>query len=88
MAVAVVIDERAAGAPARAFMQQAGGFGDIGESAIAVVAIEDVLAPIRDEEIFEAVVVVIAYGDAGGPAGSDEPGLSGDIGKVPSRLFL
>ena len=58
-----------------AFLQQARALGDVGESAIAVVAIEDVLAVIRDEDVFVAVIVVIADGDGLGPAGADEAGF-------------
>src|SRR5580704_10546558 len=60
MAVAVVIDEGCAGTPARFLAYQSRGLRHVGESAVAVVAIEFVLSPIRNEEILEAVVVVIA----------------------------
>ena len=68
VAVAIVIDKSAAGVPAsfRAGLNQSRLFGYIGERAVAVIAIERVLAVVSDEEIVVAVVVVIA--DAAGLA--------------------
>ena len=37
-------------------------FSDVGERAVAVVAVENVLAPVGEEEILEAVVIVVADG--------------------------
>ena len=54
---------------------------DVGERAIAVVAIERAIAPIADEEIFVAVVIVIAGAHALAPAGARHAGLQRDIGK-------
>ena len=54
---------------------------DIGEGAIAVVVVEDVLAPVGDEQIVVAVVVVVADADALSPAGVDESGFGGDVGE-------
>ena len=68
-AVAVVVEKGAAGAEAVAWLEQAGLRGDIGEGAVAVVAVEAVLAVVGDEEVFEAIVVVVADADADGPAG-------------------
>ena len=53
----------------------------IGESAVAVVAVEDVLSPVSDEQIVEAVVVVIAHANAASPAGLEQSGALGDIGE-------
>src|SRR5271167_167503 len=65
-------------------MEQAGLRGHIGEGAVAVVAIELVLAVVSDEEIFEPVVVVVAHADAGGPPGPlrsnwGQAGLGGHV---------
>ena len=48
-------------------MQQAGFLGDVRKRAVAVVVEQDVLAPAGDEDVVEAVVIVIADGDARGP---------------------
>src|SRR4051794_14898096 len=68
VAVAVVVDPSAAGAPAGVITKQAGGFGDIAEGAIAVIFVELVLAVVGDEQIFEAVVVVVADANAASPS--------------------
>ena len=60
MAVAVVIQKAAARAPARSGSSDSGLFRDVGKRAVTVVVIEHVPAPVGDEQIVEAVVVVIA----------------------------
>src|SRR5882724_1684748 len=63
MAVTVVVEEGAAGIPAReltASGSDARMFGNVGEGAVAVVAEERAVAPIRDEKIVMAIVVVVA----------------------------
>ena len=59
----------------------AGFVGDVGESAVAVVVIENVAAELGDEEIGKAVVVVIAPDAAEAVAGAGDAGLFGDIGE-------
>ena len=84
MAVFVVVDPGAAGVPARfgAGLEEAGAFGDVGEGAVAIVVIENVLAVVGDEEIVVAVVVVVADAAGLSPAGADvEAGTFGDIGE-------
>jgi hypothetical protein len=64
----------------------AGGLGYIGEGAVAVVVVEIVATVCRDVEIFEAVVVVVADGDAHAVADAFESGLFGDI--LEGSIFL
>src|SRR6185312_15404904 len=52
-AIAVVVDEAAARAPTLARIVEAGLFRDIGERAVAVVAVENIVAPVGDEQIVE-----------------------------------
>src|SRR5262249_25450671 len=54
---------------------------DVGERSVSVVVIENIFAEIRDEEIFVAVVIVIADADALAPSGVADSGLRGDIRK-------
>ena len=61
---------------------------DIGECSVAVVAVQDVLAPIGDEQVLEAVVVVVADAHADGPTDVVRPAFSVTSVNVPSRLFL
>jgi len=81
MAVAIVIHEGAAGVPALASAGDAGFFADVGESAVAVVVVENIFAEVGDEEIVETVVVVVADADGLSPAGMGEAGFGGDIGE-------
>ena len=68
LAVAIVVNEGAAGAPARFLAGDARLFADVGEGAVAVVVVENVLAVVGDEQVVEAVVVVVADADALSPA--------------------
>ncbi len=54
---------------------------DIGERAVTVVVIQHVAAPAGDEEIVEAVVVVVADATGLAPAGVRQPGLRRDVGE-------
>ena len=80
VAVGVVVAEDGAGGPAFVVVE-AGGFGDVGEGAVAVVAIEDDAAEAADEEVGEAVVVEVADGCAHRPAGIADAGFVGDVGE-------
>src|SRR5262249_9575861 len=53
----------------------------VGESSVTVVVIENVLAKVGDEEIFVAVVVVVADADALSPAGVTYTCFCSDIGE-------
>ena len=75
MAIAIVVDERAACVPARAFAGDAGFLADVGESSISVVVIENIFAVVGDEEIFVAIVVVVTDADALSPAGVADSGF-------------
>ncbi len=81
MAVAVVIDEAAAGAPLRPGHEEAGFAGDVGEGAVAVVAEQYVPVVVSEEDVFEAVVIVVGDGDARNPAGAREAGFRGHVGE-------
>src|SRR5580704_800461 len=84
MAVLVVVDPGAAGVPARfwAGLEEARALGDVGEGAIAVVVVENVLAVVGDEEIVVAVVVVVTDAAGLSPTGADvEAGTFGYIGE-------
>ncbi len=55
--------------------------GNVGEGAVSVVAVKDVLAVVGDEEIFKTVVVVVTHGDGAGPAGAQQACFLGHVGK-------
>src|SRR5260370_22957079 len=79
LAVAIVIDEGTAGIPALAFGGNAGFGGDIGERAVAIVVVEDVFAEVGNEEIVEAVVLVLAPAPPLSPPRITKPNLLAPI---------
>ncbi len=76
----IVIDKRSAGGPTR--IVDAGFRGDVSESAVAVVFQKMIRTETGDVEIFEAVVVVIADGDAHAPTDIAHAGLSPNFRKL------
>jgi len=79
--VAVIVDEGAAGAPCFTRACDAGFLADVGEGSVAIVVIEDILAVIRDVQILEAIVVIVADTYALAPAGVREASFLSDIGE-------
>src|SRR4029079_2327857 len=69
--IAVVVDERAAGAPARPRGGQPGGGGDVFEPALAVV-VQDVRPVGGYEQVEPTVVVVVTSSGTGRPVGAAE----------------
>ena len=88
VAIAVIVKKGAAGVPPRLRLKQARLFRNVSEGAIAVVAVEDVLAVVADKEIVPAVIVVVANTATLAPSCRASPALTVTSVKVPSRLFL
>src|SRR5690349_18075011 len=82
MAVTVVVEKCTARSPPVCRIGESGRSGYVAKSSITVVAVEDVLSPKRDEQVVEAIIVIVPDAHAAGPA---RPVTSV---KVPSRLFL
>ena len=80
-AIAVIVDEGAAGAPFLAGAGYTGLFGDLFEGAVALIVKEAIFAIARDVEVVEAVVIVVANADALSPAGGDEASLRSYVGE-------
>src|SRR5437667_10272577 len=87
-AVAIVVDKRTAGVPAFAVPAHARFVSYIRERAITIVVIKNVLAEIADEEIFEAVVVVVTNANALSPAGVGYAGLHGNVCECSVTIIL
>ena len=87
-AVAIVVDQGAAGAPAGSLPAQTGLLRDVGEGAVAVVAVQDVLSPVGDEQIVKAVVIVVADARPPTPSRSAQAGLVRDIGERAVPIVL
>ncbi len=86
--VAVVIHEGASAAEAGPGMKQTCFLSHVGEGAIAVVAIEAILAVVGEEEILEAVVVVVSDANALRPSDVDQAGLDGDVSERAVAVVL
>jgi len=76
MAVAVVVHESASSAPGFAGAGDTGFFTDIGERSVSIIVVKHVVAVVGDEEITEAVVVVVADANALAPSGVHQSQLS------------
>src|SRR5712692_5767941 len=81
MAIAVVVQKTAPGAPSRLIVPEAGRFGYIAKGSITVVAVKMILSEASAEDILESVVVVIADAHPRGPVHRPQSGFFGDIGK-------
>src|SRR5215472_5796905 len=88
VAVAIVVNPRAARAPAYAILVQAGFLSHIRERAVAIVVKQHAVAPVADEEVVPAVVVVVPHAHAGQPAAHPQAGLGGYVGKRAIAVIL
>src|SRR5487761_2254596 len=79
--VAAEVAEGAAGVPFDAASETGGG-AYFGEGSVAVVFVEEVDADGGDEDVGEAIVVVVGGIGAGAPIGVGEPGALGDVLEV------
>ena len=87
-AVAVVVDPRAAAAVAGRGRRQPRLRRHVGEGAVAVVAIQGVVAVAGDEQVVEAVVVEVADGHRRRPAGAGQSGFRRDVGEGAVAVVL
>jgi len=81
MTVAVVVDKTAPRAPSMPAVAQASQLGYVSKSAVAIIAIKEILTPSGNEDVLEAIVVVVADADAAAPTVVDESGAFGYIGE-------
>src|SRR5690242_10904786 len=88
MPVAIVIYERAAGIPALAVAGNASFVRHIGKRAVTIVVIKNVLAKVAHEEIFKAVVIVIADANTLPPAGVGYACLQSNICESAVTIVL
>src|SRR5947207_15987194 len=71
--VAIVVHKAATGAPALLLTPKPGLLGQIRESAIAVIAVENVLPEAGAENIVKAVVVIVTHTNATSPTNRVQP---------------
>ena len=88
VAVAVVVEKRAAGSPADLFVVDTSLARHVGEGSVAVVVKENVVSPEAAEQIVPAIVVVVADANAGLPAGAAEAGFFRDVGECSVAIVF
>ena len=67
-------------------LEQSGFVRDVGEGSIPVVAVQYVLAVIRDEQIHHAIIVVVSNAHPLAPTGAHKIGLRRHIRKCPVTI--
>src|SRR5580704_2667523 len=85
-AVVVVVEPDGAGAPAAG--GDAGFGGDVGESTVAVVVIEDARGVLRHVNIRKAVAIVVANGDAHAVGVATDAGFLCDVSKCAVAIVF
>src|ERR1043166_1528524 len=95
LAVLVVIEEGTAGVPAfqplrreACGLRDAGLLRDVRELAVAVVAIQDAIAPVRHKEVVITVVIVVADATTLTPAGARKTRGEGYVSECPVPIVL
>src|SRR5271163_4132779 len=88
MPVAVVIYKATARTPSMRVIAHACNLCYVGEGAIAIVAIKHVLPPSGNEDVFEAIIVVVADANAAAPAVMYESRLLSDVGKAAITIVV
>ena len=78
-AVPVVVHERASGTPLRCRTGHASCLRDLREGAVAVIAVQSVGSPIRDEDVDGPVVVVVARANGAAPARAPDAATGRDV---------
>src|SRR3569623_1473181 len=88
MAVAIVVQKAAAGAPTAFRLLQARLFRNVGESSISVVVDKNVVSPESAEEVVPAVVFVIAHAKPSLPSTAADARLIRDVCEGPVSIVL
>ena len=88
MAVAVIIQKRAACAPANLLIVNPGFASDICEGPVAVVVKQNVVAPEAAEKIVPSIVVIVPYANAGLPSRPRQAGFFCDVGECSVAIVL
>src|SRR5258708_35701367 len=88
VSITVVVQEAASRPPPWLLVQETSSFCDIGESAVTIVAVQDVLSEIGTKNIFVTVVIVVPNAHAGGPTNCPEPRLFRNVCKRSVTIVL
>src|SRR5713101_4885242 len=87
-AIPVVVDPGAARAPTRPVRAQSGFPGYVGKGAIPIVVVEDVLAPVSDEQILKPIVIVVTDTNSGRPTCAEQARFRGYVGERAVPIIL
>src|SRR6266478_4627455 len=87
MAVAIVINKGASSSPSFAGTSHAGLITHVGERAIPIVVIQNILSVIGDVEVVPAVIVVVAYANALAPSGVCQPRFFRDVAECAVMIL-
>src|SRR6266851_4733663 len=88
MAITVVVQKTAPGAPSRLIVPEAGSLGHIGKGSVPIVAVEVILSEAGAEDVFESVVVVIADAHRRGPVHRPQSRFVRNVGKRTVTIVL
>ena len=89
MTVAVIVHECTSGSPSRGTrFQQTGLLGHICESSITVIFVKPIVTKISTENIFEAIVVVVANTNSVRPAGRRQSRFLCHVGERAIAIVL
>ena len=86
--VAVIVEPAAARTPTHPLVPESGPFGYIGECAVTIVTEENVVAPVSQEEVVPAVIVVVPDANTHAPPRPPNARLFGDVNKSPVAAVL
>ena len=81
MAIAVVVEKATARPPLPSRSRNARLLGYVGESSVAVIAVENVAAPVANEQVVESIIVEVANAATLAPSRMRESSLPGDVGE-------
>src|ERR1700676_4620301 len=81
LAIAIVIDKSATGAPGLARTGYTGFSAHITEGTVAIVVVKNIFSVVGDVQVVESVVVVVANASSLTPTRMTQAGLFGDIGE-------
>src|SRR5438067_2368471 len=83
VAIAVVVQKRAASPPSGVLVVQSGFFGDVSKGSVAVVPIKFVLTVVGAEQVLKSVIVIVPNAYGGRPSGGRQTGRFCYVGEGP-----
>src|SRR5215469_7699273 len=88
MTITIIVDEGASSIPAGAFPAYTGFIGNVSKSSVAIIVIKSILAVVGNENVFVAVIIVVADADPLSPSRSCQAGVTSHIRKGAISIVL